>query len=139
LTSMNDIRAALETRLIATTGIPTVVLPNQRYERDPSVPFVRAQFTPTFRRPDVRGPNPMQRIEGLYLITICQPEYLGEGPGLLVADKLLTRFDATLDIAYGTFKVGINYAELGLNFPDTPFFCTPVIVSWFTYHQGEQS
>lgn len=139
MTAMNDIRAGLEAHLLATTDIPVVVLPNQRYERDPKTPFIRAQFTPTFRRPDVRGPNPMQRIDGLYLMTICQPEHLGEGPGLQVADKLLTRFDATLDIAYGTFKIGINYAELGVSFPDTPFFCTPVVVSWFTYHQGEQS
>lgn len=136
---MNTLRAALETRLVATTGIPAVVLPNKRYERDPNSAFTRAQFTPTFRRPDVRGPNPMLRIDGLYLITICHPMNLGEGPGLITADILLARFKATSDISFTGGKIGINYAELGVGFPDTPFFCTPVVVSWFTYHRGEQS
>jgi hypothetical protein len=136
---MNDIRAGLENHLLNTADIPLVELPNQKRERDPNVPFIRAQFTPTARRPDVRGPNPMQRVDGLYIMNVCQPEYVGEGPGLQIADLLLARFDASTDVSYLDFKIGINYSELGLNFPDPPFFCTPVVVNWFTYHLGEQS
>lgn len=139
MTTLNDIRAALENHLLTTVGLPDIALPNQKYEKSPDTAYIRAQFTPTSRRPDVRGPNPMQRIEGLYLLTVCQPEYSGEGPGLQVADVLMDRFEATTDIAFSDFRIGIDYAELGLSFPDSPFYCTPVVVSWFTYHQGETS
>jgi len=131
---MNDIRAVLENHLRTMSGVPPIATPNIKFDPDENILFVRAQFIPRSRRPDVRGPNPMQRYEGLYNLLVCSPTYVGEGAGLEAADSLLARFDATTDITRNGVTVRIDYAELGLSYQDTPFFCTPVVVSWYTYN-----
>jgi len=134
VTIMNDIRAALENHLRTMPEVPPIATPNMKFDPDEDTLFVRAQFVPRFRRPDVRGPQPMQRYEGFYNLLVCSPTYRGEGPGLSAADSLLSRFDATSDITRGGVTLRIDYAEVGLNYLDAPFFCTPVVVSWYTYH-----
>lgn len=131
---MNKIRAALENHLVTMPDVPPVATPNVKFDPDESTLFLRAQFIPRVRRPDVRGPNPMQRYEGLYNILVCSPTYDGEGAGLAIADTLLQRFDATTDITRNGVTVRIDYAEVALSYQDSPFFCTPVVVSWYTYN-----
>lgn len=134
MTVMNAIRAALEDHLVNTVGIPTIAYSNVDF--DPSVhdSFVRAYFTPVSNRPANMGPDPMVRYDGLYTLTICSKSGSGEGLNLQIADILLSRFKASTDIMYGSVKIGINYSEISVGYPDSPFYCTPVIVSWYTYH-----
>ena len=134
MTVMNEIRAALENHLRTMSGVPPIATPNMKYDPAENTTFVRAQFVPRTRRPDVRGPQPIQRYEGFYNLLVCAPTYAGEGAGLSMADTLLQRFDATTDISRGGVIVRIDYAEVGLSYLDTPFFCTPVVVSWYTYN-----
>lgn len=131
---LNDIRAALEHHLRTMPSAPPIATPNMSYDPSEDTLFVRAQFVPTSRRPDVRGPNPMQRYEGFYNMLVCSPTYVGEGAGLSTADALLQRFDATTDISRNGVIVRIEYAEVALSYLDAPFFCTPVVVSWYTYN-----
>lgn len=138
MTIINDIRACLDTRLSGTTGIPTIARQNVPFEPTTGTSFIKADLVPTLRRPAVRGLNPQQRYDGLYSILICTPEGLGSGAGYDIADLLLDRFNATTDISYTnpsaqTYIVSIDYSEVRTSFLDSPFYCTPVTIAWYTY------
>ena len=134
MTVMNEIRAALEDHLMNMSGLPEVAFPNVKYDPKVGVPFIRTFFIPVTRRPTDIGPNPLKRYDGLYTINVCEPVGSGEGANCVLADALLTHFDAAVDIIYGGIKIGINYSEPNPSYPDGLFFCTPVVVSWYTYN-----
>ena len=159
MTIINDIRACLDTHLSGTVGIPTIARQNVPFEPTTGTSYVKADMIPTSRRPAVRGLNPQQRYDGLYSLLICTPEGLGPGAGYDVADLLLARFEATTDITYtnpvdtilqedgfdillednGRLLLGsptivsIDYSEVRTSFLDSPFYCTPVTIAWYTY------
>ena len=133
MASLNPIRACLEQYLLATAGIPAVAIPNVKFDPDPKVPFIRVQFVPTSKRPANVGPNPLERYEGLYQLNVYHPSNEGEGYGLNIADVLMERFKPSTSIVFGGEEVGIMYSEVGLPFPDAPFYTTPVTVGWYAY------
>jgi hypothetical protein len=139
MTIINDIRACLDTHLSGAAGVPAIARQNVPFEPTTGTSFIKADLVPTLRRPAVRGLNPQQRYDGLYSILICTPEGLGSGAGYDIADLLLDRFNATTDISYTnpsaqTYIVSIDYSEVRTSFLDSPFYCTPVTIAWFTYH-----
>ena len=134
MTIINDIRACLDTHLSGTVGIPAIARQNVPYEPTTGTTFVKADMVPTSRRPAVRGLNPQQRYDGLYSILICTPEALGSGAGYDVADLLLDRFNATTDISHNGLIISIDYSEVRTSFLDSPFYCTPVTIAWFTFN-----
>lgn len=160
MTIINDIRACLDTHLANTTGIPTIANQNVMFEPTNGTPFVKATLVPVTRRPVVMGNNPQQRYSGLYSLLICTPQGLGSGAGYDFADMILDRFNAATHILYtsptdtlllenndvlsletgeGILSgnptiVSIEYSEVGTSYLDSPFYCTPVTVSWFTHY-----
>jgi hypothetical protein len=128
------IRAALETYLVATAGIPTVVLDNVDFDPSVLTAFVRAKLIPVNRRPIDVGSNPLNRVEGIYVLTVCQPKNVGEGPGLAVADTLSNRFPPHSVVPYGSFFVEVDYSEVGMSYPDDLHHCTPVTIGWFAHN-----
>lgn len=128
------IKATLETYLVATSGIPSIVFDNVDYDPSVLTAFVKSKLIPTERRPIDLGQNPLNRSSGIYLITICQPKNVGEGPGLLVADTLSNRFLPHSVIANGSFFVEIEYSEVGMSYPDDLYHCTPVTIGWFAHN-----
>ena len=138
MTIINDIRACLDTHLTNTPGIPSIARQNVPFKPTTGVPYVQATLTPTSRRPAVRGLNPQQRYEGIYTILVATPEGLGSGAGYDYADLLLDRFNSTTDISHtisgNTTIIYVDYSEVRGSFLDSPFYFTPVVVSWYTYH-----
>lgn len=137
MTIINDIRACLDTHLTNTVGIPTIARQNIPFKPTNGVSYVQATLVPTSRRPAVRGLNPQQRYEGLYTILIATPEGLGSGAGYDYADLLLDRFNSATDISHtisgSTTIVSVDYSEVRASFLDSPFYYTPVTVSWYIY------
>ena len=57
----DDIRAALEIKLAATSNIPTqIAYENVSFEPTTGTSYIKTNFIPTSRRPAVRGLNPQQ-------------------------------------------------------------------------------
>jgi len=134
-----DIRAALETKLIAVSGIPAISHENVSYERTSGTSYVETSFLPTARRPAVRGLNPQQRYDGVFRVVCYTAE--GNGPGAAdeLADKVLEAFEATTDVSYTnssdeTFVVSIDYAEREGGGLDTPFYFVPVNIGFYIYN-----
>lgn len=159
MTIINEIRAALDTHLSGTVGIPTIANQNVAFKPTVGTPFIKADFVPTGRQPAVRGLNPQQRYDGLYNILISTPENMGAGAGYDIADLLLNRFNSTTYVEYSdptdalllesgsnllledsskilvgnSLFITIEYSEVRTSFLDSPFYNTPVVVSWYTY------
>ena len=134
-----DIRAALETKLAAVSGIPDISYENVSYDRVNGTSYVEIGFLPTLRRPAVRGLSPQQRYDGVFRIVCYTPE--GNGPGAAdeIADKVLEAFEATTDVSYTnsddeTFVVSIDYAEREGGGLDTPFYYVPVNIGFYIYN-----
>ena len=133
---INVIRACLENFLKATSGIPEVVVPNKKYDPDPAVSFVRAQFVPLSRRPANVGTNPLVRSEGLYVLNVHTAEYGGEGTGFQIGDLIISRFKPSTAIVHLGQEVGISYSEAGMPYSDAPFYITPITIGWYAYSQS---
>lgn len=134
MTIINDIRACLDNHLAGTIGLPTVANQNVAYEPTTGTSYIKVNMVPTSRRPATRGLNPQQRYDGLYTLLICTPENMGSGAGYDLADLLLERFNATTDISYNGFTVSVDFSEVRTSFLDSPFYCTPVVVTWYIYN-----
>ena len=135
----NDIRAALETELSNVTGLPSIACENVSFSPTTGQSFISCQYVPTLRRPAVRGLNPQQRYQGIFVVTAYAPE--GNGPSTAddLANKVIEAFEATTKIDYTnsdleTITVSIDYAERQQGFLDSPWYYIPINIGWYTYN-----
>ena len=132
------IRAALETRLSNTAGLPDIAYENVPYEPTTGQSFIRVAYMPTVRRPAVRGLNPQQEYRGIFSLNVYAPE--GAGPGACedIVETLLESFEATTDITYNDgsedYTVSIDYAERDIGLTDAPWYLIPVTIGWYIYN-----
>ena len=135
----NDIRAALETKLAATSGLPTsIAYENVSFEPTTGVSYIQPKYIPTTRQPAVRGLNPQQRYQGLFRINVYTPEGNGPATADAFANTIIEAFEATTDIPYTpsggtTINVSIDYAERQQGFLDSPWYYIPINIGWYTY------
>ena len=130
---INPIRAVLDNQLTTTTDVPPIAFQNVPYEHTVDTLFVKATTIPTSRRiSSIASPNQL-RYQGLYSILVCAPERQGPGVGYDWVDTLLDRFRAGSELSYNGQYVTIEYSEVGASYLDSPFYCTPITVGWYTY------
>ena len=134
----NDIRAALESRLSATSGLPSIAYENVAFEPTTGTSFLKVQYLPTVTRPAVRGLNPQLRYQGVFSVTVFAPE--GQGPATAddYANKVVDAFAATTDISFTngdaeTIIVSIDYAERQQGMIDSPWYFVPINIGWYIY------
>ena len=98
----NDIRAALESHLANTAGLPTgIAYENVSFEPQTGTSFLKVSFVPTSRRPAVRGFKSTTTVIKVSFRVFCYtPE--GNGPATAddIANKVMTAFEATTDIFF---------------------------------------
>ena len=134
----NDIRAALESHLSATSGLPSIAYENVAFEPTTGTSFLKVQYLPTVTRPAVRGLNPQLRYQGVFSVTVFAPE--GQGPATAddYANKVIDAFAATTDISFTngdaeTITVSIDYAERQQGMIDSPWYFVPINIGWYIY------
>jgi len=134
----NDIRAALESHLAATSDLPSVAYENVAFEPTTGTSFLKVQYLPTVTRPAVRGLNPQLRYQGVFSVTVFSPE--GKGPATAddYANKVIDAFAATTDISFTnadteTIIVSIDYAERQQGMIDSPWYFVPINIGWYIY------
>ena len=134
-----DIRAALETKLAAVSGIPAISHENVSFDRTNGTSYVETFFVPQSRRPAVRGLNPQQRYGGVFTVVCYAAEGNGPGAADKLADKVLDAFEATTDASFinssgDSIVVSIDYAEREGGGLDTPFYYVPVNIGFYIYN-----
>jgi hypothetical protein len=134
----NDIRAALESHLSTTSGLPSIAYENVAFEPTTGTSFLKVQYLPTVTRPAVRGLNPQLRYQGVFSVTVFAPE--GQGPATAddYANKVIDAFAATTDISFTngdaeTIIVSIDYAERQQGMIDSPWYFVPINIGWYIY------
>ena len=134
----NDIRAALESQLAGTSGLPDIAYENVAFEPTTGTSFLKVQYLPTVTRPAVRGLNPQLRYQGVFSVTVFAPE--GQGPATAddYANKVIDAFAATTDISFTngdaeTIIVSIDYAERQQGMIDSPWYFVPINIGWYIY------
>ena len=134
----NDIRAALESHLAGTSGLPSIAYENVSFEPTTGTSFLKVQYLPTVTRPAVRGLNPQLRYQGIFAVTVFTPE--GKGPAAAddYSNKVIDAFAATTDISFTngdaeTIKVSIDYAERQQGIIDSPWYFVPINIGWYIY------
>ena len=134
----NDIRAALESHLDGTSGLPSIAYENVAFEPTTGTSFLKVQYLPTVTRPAVRGLNPQLRYQGIFAVTVFTPE--GKGPAAAddYSNKVIDAFAATTDISFTngdaeTIKVSIDYAERQQGIIDSPWYFVPINIGWYIY------
>lgn len=132
----NDIRAALESKLANTAGLPDIAYENVSFSPTTGTSFIQTTYLPTLRRPAVRGLNPQQRYQGVFVVTAYAPE--GNGPKVAndYLDIVEAEFEATTKIEYSgseNITVSIDYAERQVGFVDTPWYYVPLNIGWYCY------
>ena len=134
----NDIRAALESHLAATSDLPAIAYENVAFEPTTGTSFLKVQYLPTVTRPAVRGLNPQLRYQGVFSVTVFSPE--GQGPATAddYANKVIDAFAATTDISFTnadteTIIVSIDYAERQQGMIDSPWYFVPINIGWYIY------
>jgi len=134
----NDIRAALESRLAATSDLPEIAYENVAFEPTTGTSFLKVQYIPTATTPAVRGLNPQLRYQGVFSVTVFTPE--GRGPATAdgYVDKVIDAFAVTTDISFTnndaeTITVSIDYAERQQGIIDSPWYFVPINLGWYTY------
>jgi len=120
--------------IAAIPDLPPIAFQNVSFDQRSDEVFIKAQFTPTSRRPSARGPDPQMFYMGLYNLLVCTTEDIGAGPGVDIAESIVETLDATKSATYGGIIVRIEYAEIGLSYPDPPHYYTPITISWYSYH-----
>ena len=134
----NDIRAALESKLAATSGLPVIAYENVAFEPTTGTSFLKVQYLPTVTRPAVRGLNPQLRYQGVFSVTVFAPE--GKGPATAdgYTNTVIDAFAATTDISFTngdaeTIIVSIDYAERQQGMIDSPWYFVPINIGWYIY------
>jgi hypothetical protein len=134
----NDIRAALESHLAGTSGLPSIAYENVAFDPTTGTSFLKVQYLPTATRPAVRGLNPQLRYQGIFAVTVFTPE--GKGPAAAddYSNKVIDAFAATTDISFTngdaeTIKVSIDYAERQQGIIDSPWYFVPINIGWYIY------
>jgi hypothetical protein len=138
MSTLNSIRIALENHLNTTAAtpapaLPAIAWPNIPFTRVTGSPYIRVEFIPTLRRPVVAGPDPEQRLSGLFYLTVFTPEDQGANAGMAIADKLLARFNGSGAIVASSTIVRLAYSEVKMPLHDPPFYAIPVEIGWYAY------
>ena len=130
----DDIRSALEVKLSAVDGLPSVAWENLTFSPTTGESYVKPRLIPTVREPAVRGLNPQIYYQGIFRVDCFVPEGLGPAAGDDLADKIIDAFEATTDVTNGSTTVSIRYAEREQGMQDGAHFMIPVNIGWYIYN-----
>jgi hypothetical protein len=127
------IESALDYTLSNITDIPIIVFENGDLVVSSTDTYLEPVFSPTIRKPAVRGVNPQQYYQGLYRVEVNTPKGIGRGPANLIASKIITAFEATTDISYGGKIISIRYVEKETGAENDASWNLPVNIGWYIY------
>ena len=129
-----EIRSILETQLAAVNDVPQIAYENVPYSPTTGTSYIEVNFVPTSRRPAVRGLNPQQRYEGIFIINCYAPEGKGPAAAETIAENVMTAFEATTSLTTNNITVSIDYSEVRQGYLYSPWFVVPVSIGWYAYN-----
>lgn len=129
-----DIRGALQNRLLTVSGLPSSVA----YEGVPfkpvqGTPFVEPVFQPINGRPATCGPDHFVLHEGLFNVAVVYPAGQGTGAAEAMADLIKEAFRAGTVLTLNANQIRTHWAERKAVLHDAGWVRVPVSISWYLY------
>jgi hypothetical protein len=136
MTVYNDIRKALEEKIITVSGITTaeVAWENVPYNPDGKALWVRPTLQVVSQRAATLGPLPARRDDGMLMVDVFGSQNLGPGAVDSLVDGILTAFyPGTTLSAGGNKSLRILSSQRSLGRNDQPWYFVPMSISFYTY------
>lgn len=127
-----DIRGALQSRLAATSGIPSIAYEGIEFTPVVGTPWCEAIFVPAGNGgPSTTGQ--LIRHEGSFEVSLVYPTGNGTGLAEAMADAVKARFKVTDLAMVGSTTVRFRYAERRQALIDTDWIRIPISIGWYLY------
>jgi hypothetical protein len=134
MSSYDDIQATLDVTLNGISDLPSLVFENLRPEDQPfGSEFIWTQFEPIAREPSARGPDPLMRYSGFFVVNICIPQNTGNKRTRALVDKVLATFKGANHVSHDGFHLTIESSRQETGFKLENHFCVPVTIDWYCY------
>ncbi len=134
MSSYDDIQATLDVNLNDIEGLPEKVFENTRPAEMPfGEEFVWTQFQPIDRVASARGPDPLMRYNGFYVVNLCVPQNSGTQRIRVLVDLVLGVFKGANHVSHDGFNLTIELSRQEAGFKMENHFCVPVTIDWYCY------
>lgn len=133
MSDFQDIRRALEKKLNAMAGVPSIAWENSEFDPKDEETWVRARFTVAEMRPATVGINYPLLYQGLFLVDCFGLRNKGTSALDLLADSVVTEFAAGQQITENSKVVNIRFAERAGALFTEPWYHVPVTITWYSY------
>lgn len=127
------IRAALEKRLNALSGIPAIAWENVHFDPTIGTPHVKCNITVLDRRAASIGADALTRHEGIFYIDIFRPENEGPQAGDTLAESIATWFKHGTILTESGKQIHILKAQRYQSQPADSWYMIPMTVQWYAY------
>lgn len=129
-----DIRRALEQRLVTVAGLPTDRgWETVDFEPTPGTPYVKMMIEKDTTRPEAMGDAAQKLHEGEAIVTVAYPLGSGAVDAELVSDAIRDAFPTSLVLSEGSHVVRFRWAEPRLAINDRPWYVVTSAIRWYVY------
>lgn len=140
---MQEIRKALETRLLTVAGITLTDVAWDNFKFDPasrlnasdpanSTPFYRCSLRPLSSRRTTLDTGMLNR--GLLLVDVFYPEGFGASLAEAKADAIIDKFQPEDILTENSKQIRVRYSERAGGIVDAPWFMIPITISWYSFY-----
>lgn len=133
-----DIRGALENRLLGVSGLPTNIAHQGELFRPPAfdIPWVVTSLVPVRERPSTLGDAHLVLHEGLFMVVLVFPAGDGTGAIDVLSNAVKARFRANDSAVQNSVIVRFRYAEKKSYMQDADWIRLPIEIGWYLFDTG---
>lgn len=134
----NEIQAALDGHLNtwAVSVDLSVAWENIAYEPTITEAFVKPAILPAQPSTASLGENGLNRLTGVYQVSLFYPAWEGSGTARDTADSLISHFKRGTSLTSGGVTIEIERAWRSPAVQEPDWYQIPVSIAWFTYHEN---
>ncbi len=136
MSAFNDIRQALEERVVQLSGIPDAnhrKWENARFDPPTGETWIRTTLIPNEQRPSARGDNALTRADGFLVVDVFIPENQGPAEADTLADTIRGGYTVSTVLTNNGTAVRFDYAERNEGSFDAPWYSVSVTIKWYAY------
>lgn len=127
-----DVHAALITRLLTWTAVPSVARENRGFTKVTDEPYLRERLAPQDSALGTLGPHGRIRHSGMWFVDVFTAPGLGITQADDLADAIIALFQPTLVLTYTGRVVCIERTYRSAGQSNADWYMVPVAIAWYT-------
>lgn len=135
MSDMQDIRKALEEKLVLVSGLTAdqIAWENKKFKPVDGQSWIRAKLMPTEAKASAIGAGNAVLHRGLFLADCFVNQNAGPAAADILADLVMDGFAYGTQLTVSGKIINIRHAERAGAFQDDPWYYVPVTVTWYSY------